>query len=86
MGTCSSDFKPRFDRPGESLNVIPMALELGYSIRDINKMYTFFHFCDIDKSGMVSIRGESLPTTTQTSMSQSHVVRLQCTYHKHQFF
>jgi hypothetical protein len=34
-----------------------MARELGYSTRDIMKMYKFFNYCDVNNSGTVTIEG-----------------------------
>ena len=40
------------------LSAMPLALRLGYSARDVRTMFNFFHSCDIDGSGSVSITGE----------------------------
>jgi hypothetical protein len=64
MGLCYPTFKPRYDIPGESFNVMPMAIELGYSRNDVMKMHKFFTSCDIDRSGKVSIKGTQVVATS----------------------
>lgn len=58
MGICISIlFQTEFGDDAV-LNAMPLALGLGYSARDVRIMFNFFHSCDIDGSGSVSITGE----------------------------
>ena len=58
MGICISMLNQTEFGDDAVLSAMPLALGLGYSARDVRIMFNFFHACDIDGSGSVSISGE----------------------------
>lgn len=58
MGICISILYQTEFGDDAVLSAMPVAVELGYSARDVRLMFNFFHLCDVDGSGSVSITGE----------------------------
>lgn len=67
MGNCFSyhfniffvTFKPNETLPGQSSSVIHMCTELGYSRRDVDKIFSFYRTIDVNNDGQLTVENVS---------------------------